>query len=90
MHIIKRTVLDQLVRELNSPESSILLGPRQVGKTFLLKELKDIAEKQGLKTTYYNLEIPNDLIQFNKPDPEVFDLILANVRFAASQRGDLW
>ena len=77
MHIIKRTVLDQLVRELNSPESSILLGPRQVGKTFLLKELKKIAEKQGLKTTYYNLEIPNDLIQFNKPDPEVFDLILA-------------
>jgi len=28
-----RAVLDHLVAELNSPESSILLGPRQVGKT---------------------------------------------------------
>jgi len=70
-------MLDQLVRELNSPESSILLGPRQVGKTFLLKELKIIAEKQNLKTTYYNLEIPNDLMQFNKSDLEIFDMILA-------------
>ena len=54
-----------------------MLGPRQVGKTFLLKELKKIAEKQNLKTTYYNLEIPHDLMQFNKPDSEIFDLILA-------------
>src|SRR3989338_9602717 len=77
MYVIKRAVFDQLIREINSPESSILLGPRQVGKTFLLKELKKIAEKQNLKTTYYNLEIPNDLMQFNKSDPEIFDMILA-------------
>ena len=77
MYVIKRAALDQLVREFNSPESSILLGPRQVGKTFLLKELKKIAEKQNLKTTYYNLEIPHDLMLFNKSDSEIFDMILA-------------
>ncbi len=77
MHIIKRTILNQLVEELDTPESSILLGPRQVGKTFLLKELKKIAEQRGLKTTYYNLEIPHDLMQFNKPDAAVYDMILA-------------
>lgn len=57
---------------LRRPEASILLGPRQVGKTFLLGQLRRTAARQGLRTRYYDLEIPESLRAFNRPDSEVF------------------
>ena len=45
---IKRSIYKQLAGDLNRPEVSIILGPRQVGKTFLLKELEDEAKARGL------------------------------------------
>ena len=58
---IKRHVYNQLVNDLHRPEVSIILGPRQVGKTFLLKELEIDARVRGLRMRYYNLELPYDL-----------------------------
>ena len=55
---IKRHVYNQLVNDLNRQEISIILGPRQVGKTFLLTELESDARARGLRTRYYNLELP--------------------------------
>lgn len=76
---ITRRCFEGLVKEIERPEISILLGPRQVGKTFLLRELQKQARKAGLRTRYYNLEIPSDLRTFNKADAEVFRLLTEKV-----------
>ena len=72
---ILRRCFEGLVREVGRPEISILLGPRQVGKTFLLGELQKHARKSGLTTRYYNLEMPSELRVFNRTDAEVFRLL---------------
>jgi hypothetical protein len=72
---IVRALLPSLVQELKRREISIILGPRQVGKSFLLKQLEAIARKQGYKTAFYNLELPHDLRLFNQPDEELFNLL---------------
>jgi predicted AAA+ superfamily ATPase len=72
---IDRIILGNIKKELHKREISILLGPRQVGKTFLLKEMKSLAEAEGFKTQYYNLELPSDIMLFNKSDSEIFDML---------------
>ena len=72
---IKRNIYGQLADDLNRPEVSIILGPRQVGKTFLLKELENDARTRGLRTQYYNLELPRDLLEFNKDDQGLFRML---------------
>ncbi len=72
---IQRTIYQQLLDEHTRSEVSILLGPRQVGKTFLLKELYSELQSRGFQTQYYNLEIPSDAILFNKSDAELFEML---------------
>ncbi|MBN2770727.1 MAG: ATP-binding protein [Spirochaetes bacterium] len=76
---IKRNILNQLLSEQDRAEVSILLGPRQVGKTFLLLELCNIYKNNGLRTKYYNLEIPSHSIEFNKNENELFEMLTADV-----------
>ncbi|MBI4669053.1 MAG: ATP-binding protein [Elusimicrobia bacterium] len=76
---IIRSVFAELAREISRPEVSILLGPRQVGKTFLLCELQKNARKKNLRTRYYDLELPSDLMAFNKTDAEIFRMLTQNV-----------
>lgn len=76
---ISRQSFGELVKELQRPEISILMGPRQVGKTFLLRELQKVARKAGLRTRYYDLEIPQDLMLFNKTDDLVFRMLTEKV-----------
>jgi predicted AAA+ superfamily ATPase len=56
--IIKRNILKQLRQELTQPEILILLGPRQVGKTTLLKMLEEFCRQKGRKTAFFDLEQP--------------------------------
>ena len=72
---LKRNVYAALEAEIFKPEVSILQGSRQVGKTFLLKELKQEVQKQGKRIKYYNLEIPSDLIQFNTSDVLIYETL---------------
>jgi hypothetical protein len=72
---IKRSIYKQLAEDLHRPEVSIILGPRQVGKTFLLKELESDTKARGLRTRYYNLELPHDLRAFNKDDRDLFRML---------------
>jgi predicted AAA+ superfamily ATPase len=54
---IKRSIYKPLADDLNRPEVSIILGLRQAGKTFLLKELEGDAKARGLRTAkvmYFN------------------------------------
>ena len=74
MHI-HRFQLDALKKELHRPDISILLGPRQVGKTYLLKQLHTHAKSLGKKVIYFNLEIPADSRQFNQSPDDLFILL---------------
>jgi len=61
---IQRNALDQLKKHLSQKEISLILGPRQSGKTTLILKLKKELEKQGKRTAYYNLDRLEDLELF--------------------------
>jgi len=71
--MIKRNVLNKLEQEITRPEIVIVLGARQVGKTTVLKALQKYADKQGLKSTFYDLEQPRILADFNLSSNELID-----------------
>ncbi|MBI5145170.1 MAG: ATP-binding protein [Candidatus Omnitrophica bacterium] len=73
--MIKRNILNGLRQELTQPEILILLGPRQVGKTTLLKELQDYAKKAEHKAAFFDLEQPQVLADFNRSEKEIIDTI---------------
>lgn len=73
--MINRFVFNQLVEEFSQPEIVILLGPRQVGKTTLLRELEVYAQKNDLRTQFFDLEQPQVLAEFNLSDHEVIEKI---------------
>ncbi len=65
----------QLLDEINLKGVSMLLGARQVGKTFLLERLYKNTKSLGLKAVYYNLELPEHLRLFNRSDAEIYDFL---------------
>ncbi|MBI4125642.1 MAG: ATP-binding protein [Deltaproteobacteria bacterium] len=70
---IKRSVFNKLYNDLSVRQITILVGPRQVGKTFLLRELDRRFQKKGLKTAFFDLEQPSDLARFNEPDAQIIE-----------------
>ena len=61
---IKRQMQDKIARHLEREEMTIILGPRQVGKTVLLQQLKSwLIKSKNIKTEnifYFNLDILRD------------------------------
>lgn len=72
---IKRSIFNELISQFDEPKISVLIGPRQVGKTFLLRELEAKAKEKGLRTGYFDLEIPDDLLSLGAMDKEQFDVL---------------
>ena len=54
--IIKRSIFTNLKKHLDSPEISLLTGPRQTGKTFLMRLLEDSLKKETQKTLFLNFD----------------------------------
>lgn len=73
--MIKRNILHKLEQELSQPEIVVLLGPRQVGKTTLLRALEGFARKKRHRTVFFDLEQPHVLANFNRSDNEIVKLI---------------
>ncbi len=73
--MIKRNILNKLQQELTQPEILILLGPRQVGKTTLLRMLEDYAKQKRIRVAFFDLEQPQVLADFNRPDKEIVQMI---------------
>ena len=65
---------------IKGKEVVILLGPRQVGKSYILKWLKKRIEKDNISASFFDLENPATLLQFNQPDTEVFKLLTKSGR----------
>lgn len=70
--LVKREILKKLRSELKAPEVVILLGPRQVGKTTLLRQLEKFAKGKKLKTSFFDLEQPGVLASFNLKESEIY------------------
>ena len=71
----KRIIYNKLCNDLNRPEISILLGARQVGKTYLLKKIEKFAKMSGKTTAYFNLEIPDDMLKFTGSESDTFHFL---------------
>ncbi len=57
----QRRYFEGLVSELERSFISVLMGPRQVGKSTLMKSLQQLAASKGIETQYFNLEDPRDM-----------------------------
>jgi predicted AAA+ superfamily ATPase len=66
--MIKRNLLDKLKDHLAKKEISLIVGPRQAGKTTLMLLLKEYLEKRGEKTLFLNLDIESDNRFFSSQD----------------------
>lgn len=66
--MIKRTLLDPLKAHLQQKEISLIIGPRQSGKTTLMMILKKYLEDLGGKTLFLSLDIEADRAFFVSQD----------------------
>lgn len=60
MEFIPRFVYFKLLQHLEKPEISLLLGPRQAGKTTLIKKLQETLTQKNQPTVLLNLDIIED------------------------------
>lgn len=72
--MITRSLLTKIEPWISRDEIVFINGPRQVGKSTLMKHIQNEMSLNGHKTFYYNLENPNDLIL-----TENYDLFLTTV-----------
>lgn len=63
--VIKRSIFNDLVSHLGKKEISLIIGPRQVGKTTLMNFLKDYLDKRGERSVYLSLDFENDRKYFD-------------------------
>ncbi len=61
---IKRDILGELLSHLYKKEITLIIGPRQVGKTTLMKELMKKLERDGERFVYFNLDNEMDFLHF--------------------------
>lgn len=57
---LKRIIYNEIVSDFTRREVGIIIGPRQVGKTTLLKEIARNCGKSKLRYKYFDLEMPSD------------------------------
>jgi len=65
---IKRELFGEIKAHINNKEISIIVGPRQVGKTTLMKELVLYIQKIGGKTVFLNLDYEMDKVHLEAQD----------------------
>ncbi len=72
---INRAVFNTLCNDLSVKKATILVGPRQVGKTYLLRHLAKNAQDLGKSVAFFDLEQPGELAQFNKSEQKILDML---------------
>lgn len=61
---IKRDMFEELVAHLPKKEISLIVGPRQAGKTTLMLQLQEHLEKNGEGTLFLSLDFESDMPYF--------------------------
>jgi len=62
---IKRTSIEGITKHLESKEITMLVGPRQAGKTTIMLRIKEALDKQGAKTLHLNIDWDDHRKYFN-------------------------
>jgi hypothetical protein len=62
--MIKRTILDDIRRDLDREEISFLIGPRQAGKTTIMKHVQSELDAAGERTIFLSLDFHQDFGHF--------------------------
>lgn len=65
MAFLQRKIYSLLKKHLDKPEISLILGPRQAGKTTLMHKLQGELKQENKPTAYYNLDIKEDRQYFS-------------------------
>jgi predicted AAA+ superfamily ATPase len=61
---IQRFLTVEILQHLVEPEITLLIGPRQAGKTTLLRHVADRLEGDGKRVCFYNIDIEKDRLLF--------------------------
>ena len=64
MNIIKRKIFNEIKNHLDKKEISLIVGPRQVGKTTIMNEIKKYLDKEGKKSIFLSLDYELDSVFF--------------------------
>ena len=72
---IQRKLYQKLEKHLSKKEFTIIIGPRQVGKTTLLKQLYEKVKKEKQSAVILSLEDPEIKAQINAHPDNVFKYI---------------
>lgn len=83
--MIKRAILPHLQAHLSQKEISLIVGPRQAGKTTLMFILRDLLERRGEKTVFLNLDVEADGKFFVSQEA-----LLDKVRLEIGQKGTVF
>ncbi len=71
---IKRTLYNKASQHLKQPEITLIVGPRQAGKTTLIKQMQNECGALGKQTMYLNLDIESDFSLLRSQDAFLFSL----------------
>jgi hypothetical protein len=65
---IKRDIFEEIKNHLSKKEITLIVGPRQVGKTTIMEELIKYLKERGEKTLFFNLDYDSDKAFFNSQE----------------------
>ena len=68
LKFIKRSIFPTLKEHLLKQEITLIVGPRQVGKTTIMEALRADAEKEGIATLFLSLDFESDKNFFTSQD----------------------
>ena len=74
MSQFERKAYAEIMAHHKSPKLSVIFGPRQVGKTHILKKLHRELSKNN-SSSYFNLEFPEHSKLFSGSDEEIFNFL---------------
>jgi uncharacterized protein len=74
MSQFEREAYAEIMAHHTSPKLSVIFGPRQVGKTHILKKLHKELSKNN-SSSYFNLEFPEHSKLFSRSDEEIFNFL---------------
>jgi hypothetical protein len=82
INLIKRNLLTEIRAHLSKKEISLIVGPRQVGKTTLMLLLKEELEKKGEKVAFLSLDRDSDKYFFSSQDN-----LISKIKLEIGERG---
>lgn len=83
-NLVKRVIFPEIIQHLEAEEITLIIGPRQVGKTTLLFQLKDYLIKHKhyseKNILFFNLDLIDDIAQI-KNQTHFINILKENLKF---------